>query len=261
MRNSLTLFLLFYTYISLAQTSNKSIVCTYKLTYQLDSTNNDKRQELNTLVINSGYSKFESNNSHLADSIVSSPSFDQSSLNALASHNTAFTYKIYKSYNNKEIKHFDKIGQKIFNIKQNNAPIQWSVLPEKGIIAGYPCQRATTSYGGRKWQAWFTKEIPASDGPYKFSGLPGLIVEIADITNSYNFQLIKLKEVEYASKPDLPVNAIETSLSQYIKAKSDYFYNGVSQITKRNSPDNYNKEMEEYKQKQARKNNPIELKY
>ncbi|MDU0371675.1 GLPGLI family protein [Hymenobacter endophyticus] len=213
-----------------------------------------------TSVINSDYSKFESKNSHLADSIVFSPSFDQSSLNALASHNTTFTYKIYK-YNNNIIFYFDKIDQKIFKIKQDNIPMKWTILPEKRIISGYSCQKATTEYGGRKWQAWFSKEIPTPDGPYKFSGLPGLIIEVAAIKRSYNFQLIKLKEAGYNGRPDLPVNAIETSLSQYIKAKSDYFYNGVGQMTKRNSPNNYNKEMEEYKQKQAKKNDLIELKY
>jgi hypothetical protein len=35
----------------------------------------------------------------------------------------------------------------------------------------------------------FTSDIPFSAGPYKFGGLPGLIVKIADETNDYEWSL------------------------------------------------------------------------
>lgn len=46
-----------------------------------------------------------------------------------------------------------------------------------------------TEIFGRKWTAWFTAEIPIQDGPYKFHGLPGLIVKIEDEAKSHSFEL------------------------------------------------------------------------
>ena len=55
---------------------------------------------------------------------------------------------------------------------------QWQIHPETQSIVGYPSQKATTRFGGRNWVAWFTVDIPFSDGPYKFAGLPGLITRL-----------------------------------------------------------------------------------
>ena len=60
----------------------------------------------------------------------------------------------------------------------------------------YSVQKANAEFGGRIWNAWFTNDIPFSDGPYKFSGLPGLILKISDVTNSHNFELIGLEKIE-----------------------------------------------------------------
>lgn len=50
-------------------------------------------------------------------------------------------------------------------------------------------QKATCNFAGRTWTAWFTTEIPIQDGPYKFHGLPGLIVKIEDQTKSHSYEL------------------------------------------------------------------------
>lgn len=43
--------------------------------------------------------------------------------------------------------------------------------------------------GGRKWAAWFTPDVPLNFGPYKFQGLPGLIVSVSDAKSHYSFML------------------------------------------------------------------------
>lgn len=47
-------------------------------------------------------------------------------------------------------------------------------------ILDYKCIKATTRFRGRDYTAWVTKELPINDGPWKFYGLPGLILQIED---------------------------------------------------------------------------------
>jgi GLPGLI family protein len=56
--------------------------------------------------------------------------------------------------------------------------------------------KATTNYKGRVWEAWFSKEYPINDGPYKFTGLPGLIVSLKDSEGDHIFNLIQIKKIK-----------------------------------------------------------------
>ena len=67
--------------------------------------------------------------------------------------------------------------------------LKWNILADFTSILGYDVQKATTEFGGRKWIAWFAKEIPIQSGPYKFFGLPGLILKIEDIHKNHIFEL------------------------------------------------------------------------
>lgn len=107
----------------------------------------------------------------------------------------------------------------------------WTILPDKKKIKGFEAQKATTQFGGREWVAWFTNEIQFSAGPYKFHGLPGLILEIQDAKNNYNFEFVgnkNLKEdydtslfIETTNK-EQPLKITEKS---WVKLNLDYFVN------------------------------------
>lgn len=68
----------------------------------------------------------------------------------------------------------------------------WMLMDDILTISGYLCQKATLQYGNRHWTAWFTYDIPISDGPYRFAGLPGLIIKMEDKTHSWKFELVRL---------------------------------------------------------------------
>ena len=65
--------------------------------------------------------------------------------------------------------------------------LQWKIEGKDSVIAGYHCQAATTSLRGCRWRAWFTLDIPVSDGPWKLCGLPGMILK----ANCPKFMLIE----------------------------------------------------------------------
>ena len=64
----------------------------------------------------------------------------------------------------------------------------WKISREKRKILGYTCQKATTSFLGRNYTAWFTKDIPVQNGPWKFGGLPGMILNVSDSEQHYVFE-------------------------------------------------------------------------
>ena len=77
---------------------------------------------------------------------------------------------------------------------EENLNLPWKIEQEKTKINSYDTQKATLNFGGRVWEAWFTTEIPIQDGPYKFFGLPGLIIKIEDEAQNFSWKLIGNKK-------------------------------------------------------------------
>ena len=103
-------------------------------------------------------------------------------------------YYVYKNYPIKgQINFIGDLGSKTSLSVKEKPSFNWKHIEGDTTILTYSCQKAICSYGGRDYIAWFTPDIPISDGPYKFSGLPGLIVRIADTHNEHIFQLYKVK--------------------------------------------------------------------
>ncbi len=114
-----------------------------------------------------------------------------------------FSEKIYKFYPDMKVQYVERIssGFTPMNIGYNDdTKFDWKILNEKEKIGTYNTQKATTEFGGRKWTAWFSSEIPLQDGPYKFHGLPGLIVKIEDDGKNYSWELKGNKKVNNFSE-------------------------------------------------------------
>ncbi len=73
-------------------------------------------------------------------------------------------------------------------------PIQnWKTSDDTLTIAGYLCQKATCRFRGRNYTAWFTTDIPISNGPWKFGGLPGLILKVYDDKKLYVYECVGIE--------------------------------------------------------------------
>ena len=71
--------------------------------------------------------------------------------------------------------------------------MHWTVGTEKQTICGYQCQKATCHWRGRDFVAWFASDIPVKQGPWRFNGLPGLILKLYDTERFYTFEAVCLK--------------------------------------------------------------------
>lgn len=75
---------------------------------------------------------------------------------------------------------------------------QWQMVEETDTdtILGYACQKASITYAGRDYTAWFTTEVPINDGPWKFWGLPGLILKVIDNQELFEWVAIGIENID-----------------------------------------------------------------
>ncbi|MGX5686379.1 GLPGLI family protein [Chryseobacterium cucumeris] len=77
--------------------------------------------------------------------------------------------------------------------------INWTIADEIKKVENYTLQKATVKFGGRSWTAWFCKDIPFNEGPFKLRGLPGLIFELSDAKKNFLYTLVKSRELPEVS--------------------------------------------------------------
>lgn len=171
---------------------------------------------------------------------------------------TNFKFEIYKNHNNKTIITNESIFQMgSYEYQETFDVFKWQISAETDTVSNYVCQKAICDFGGRKWEAWFTPEIPISEGPYKFCGLPGLILNIADTENHYYFKFLSIE------KPLEIINVERADEDRTKTTKKDFFRlqdrnknslsHGISNITSND------KAVQRAKESEQSKNNPIEL--
>ncbi len=107
---------------------------------------------------------------------------------------TAQTYEVFKNFPLGHITYIDKVIKETYNVITLQEKINWQLEDRDSVIMGYPCSMATTDYLGRKWTAWYSKNISVPDGPWKLYGLPGLIIFAEDSTHIFSFCCIGINK-------------------------------------------------------------------
>ena len=190
--------LLFLMMISFLSAQNQRFMYEYK--FVSDSTNKaDVKTELMNLDTTPKGSKFYSYTSYKSDSLMRVDLEKQlkatGSINIKTDQRKGFVrYTVAKNYQNGNVDFRNRIGMDAFKVTEDRK-IAWKILPNKQKIGNWETQKATTEFGGRKWTAWFCNDIPIQDGPYKFSGLPGIVVKLEDQTQSHVFNLVGIKNL------------------------------------------------------------------
>ena len=102
----------------------------------------------------------------------------------------------------------------------------WELIPDStSSILGYNCQLAKANFKGRTWYAWYSEDIPISEGPWKLYGLPGLILRAYDsqqqfYLNAIGLQDLKGKEDLKYAKPDKTEKISQADLTK-VKLRDD----------------------------------------
>ena len=131
----------------------------------------------------------------------------------------AFPSDLYKDYKKNEIRVRDNISTHYFIYTDELKPQEWEILSDTATILGYHCQKAQCHYRGRDYEAWFTPEIPISEGPWKFYGLPGLITKLHDIHKHYSFELIGFQEINEPIDTKVSRDTKKIERKEFIRTK------------------------------------------
>lgn len=136
-------------------------------------------------------------------------------------------YTVEKDKTNQKTFFKDRIGRDIYSYEEDR-PLNWKISSETTKIGEYKVQKAETDFAGRKWTAWFTTDLPYQDGPYKFGGLPGLIVKVEDDKGDYSFDL--MKNFKIAEFPTLNQfgNTIKVKRADFVKQQKKFIEDPMS---------------------------------
>ena len=69
----------------------------------------------------------------------------------------------------------------------------WTLQGDTASFLGHQCQKAMCHWRGRDYIAWFAPDIPIRRGPWKFGGLPGLIMKVHDVDSLYVFEAVAIE--------------------------------------------------------------------
>ncbi len=170
----------------------------YNYTFSADSTNIELvDNEIMLLDIGVKKSAFFSYSKLQYDSLIIdkyNKSKNSKDLNFLNIYDKSkISFSVEKEYPSMNIILNTNLGIENYSIKENNK-ITWDLISETDTYKGFNIKKATTNFGGRTWIAWYTTDISIFDGPYKFHGLPGLIMKIEDSHNNHKFEFMGIEK-------------------------------------------------------------------
>lgn len=141
------------------------------------------------------------------------------------------SYYIFKSLNSGKIKYYDVNGVEKYWYEEEIPEIGWELTNSTKNILGYECQMATGNIHGRKWEVWFTTEVPVMNGPWKFGGLPGLILEATDDSGLYNFTATGIQQTSRSMEPIYSADNYEKiSRIEFLRAKRQFTDNPMGTL-------------------------------
>ncbi|MBW6499102.1 MAG: GLPGLI family protein [Bacteroidales bacterium] len=235
----------------------------YSLEFKQDTLDLDySRKEKMVLLVGETISKFLSYGNYFMDSTsMANPEMNFDLYLSLNPPRIIHHFQVFKLFDSGNMLTVDRVFADSFQYSEMINNIQWEITNSTEIILGYKAQKAIGKFGGRTWNAWFTTEIPLSNGPYKFHGLPGLIIKVFDSQNHYVFELESFQEVRPNNEKIFlrRGNYIQTSKRDFFDVREKFRQDAIAGILTSGMPVHESTDLNRIQDNQRRRNNPIEL--
>jgi len=117
--------------------------------------------------------------------------------------------------------------------------INWIITGEKMKIKEYSCIKATTYFRGRHYKAWFTTDVAIVAAPWKFYGLPGLLMLIEDDKMQVKIYVEKIEFPVKETVPRFVESGKKITLEKYFTFRNEEFIrNSIAIQTMLDNQDN-----------------------
>ncbi|MDR0421310.1 MAG: GLPGLI family protein [Prevotellaceae bacterium] len=245
---------------------NMQLKCLYEHYYQY-STSKSTQMLIDTMRLEVGQKicKFYSCNYGLFDSTVIVTGDVMRIVYKSKPNKSRNSYTVYVNYpENKTTFNGNAIGTlNYFEYIEDFEIPRWTVHSETQTILSHLCKKATCRFRGRDYVAWYALDIPISRGPYKFAGLPGLILKIADTENLYSFECIGIEKANtpmYKEKKD-GIETVPTTREKFIHMEKRTHQNpkSIVEIMTKNLGFNFDDIKDKIPDNAKVNYNPIEL--
>lgn len=111
--------------------------------------------------------------------------------------NRSVSMYVFKDFDKQNKTVYDDFSDQFAKYTEPFEEMQWEIVTDStATILDYECVMAQSSYHGRNWTVWFAPEIPVSDGPWKFAGLPGLILKATESEGVHSFTANGIETVD-----------------------------------------------------------------
>ena len=231
---ALLIILVNIAFTGIAQNFSESYRATYLYKYTTDSINSYMVDDIIHLELNGNQSFCYSKYTWRLDSLTSNPQGEKifeelltASLLRDGAKSRSFPHRrssflISKNLQTNKLCVKDNLGGDYYLYQDSISDFKWDISSETKSIGSYSVIMAKCVYHGREWIAWFCPELPWHDGPWKFCALPGLIIEVYDKNNLFNF---KLENISYCHNPiaDWVTTFTPTERLKFNKNKYTYY--------------------------------------
>jgi len=114
------------------------------------------------------------------------------------------------------------VGKYIYTFEEPE--LTWELLNETKDIKGFKCRLAKTiTDTNDTFFAWYTEDIPIPDGPFRFKGLSGLILEVYNKNKTIEIYATDIKKSDENIASINYRNDVKTkSKQQYLDARKNY---------------------------------------
>lgn len=141
------------------------------------------------------YSRFRVDSVLYVNKIESMSFMDYQNLLIKYDYERRYTYPIYTFLDTTSRVYDEKysIWGSYYAYQDVGCGQDWQLEDGTDIICGYACSVATVEFRGRKWKAWFADNLPIPEGPFKFYGLPGLILKMESFDGEHRVEAISIR--------------------------------------------------------------------